>query len=506
MEHRADGIRAHPTRTVLTAFHSRVFGWVILALLCVPCALATAQSTPRAADQEVLRQVQADILAKRWDQAQSKLAGLAQRMEGNDEFHFLRAAVLYHGHEQVPAMREIDRAIRIAPRQARYYLLRGEMYGKLGDIAAAERDYRKNIELAPSSPVGVLVLEQLLIDQRRPEDALAVLDQAIQRMPENPSLYFERGRTQEILRRSEDALASYSRAVQLDPKLAAAQVGLGRLYRVNPETLAQSVQHLQKAIALDPRNGRWHYELGLTYLREGSLEAARTELEKAAELRPRDRIVFAALGTAYTRLKMLKKAAEAQQKSFALTQESDRETHRLAQLESNFTRAQSLEFSGRPQEAIEVYQEILKTSPEEPQVFFALARLHLNLHQPKLAEEYIRRAIEFRPEKADYHQLYAMALIGLDHPKEAEAEIRTAILLDPTDGTSQNALGDLLMIEGRVEDAIAAYQRAVQLAPKEPRYRLSLSRAYRRKGDNTAADREFDDYMKLLSQQRPSQQ
>jgi Flp pilus assembly protein TadD len=96
-----------------------------------------------------------------------------------------------------------------------------------------------------------------------------------------------------------------------------------------------------------------------------------------------------------------------------------------------------------------------------------------------------------------------MALVDLGRPDEAELELRTAILLRPTDSTSRNALGDLLMREGHVEAAIEAYQQAVQLAPEEPSCRLSLSRAYRRKGDLAAADRELDAYSSLLAR-RPS--
>jgi Flp pilus assembly protein TadD len=470
------------------------------ALLGVPGAVQLKRSP---SSQETLRQVQADILANRWDQAQAKLDALAPRLKGNGEFHFLNAALLFHREELTRALEEVDGAIGINPQEARYYLLRGQMYERIGDVSAAQRDYGKNIELAPAVPAGVLLLEKLLLQERRAEDALPVVEQAVKRLPKDPALHFELGRVQEILRRSPEALGSYARAVELDPKLAAAHVGLGRLYRVNPDTIAQSVEHLRQAVALQPRSALWHHELGLTYLRQGNLEEARVELEKAAELNPKDRNVFAALGTAYTRLKMPKEAAEAQRRSFALTQESGQETYRLAQLEADLTHAQELEFSGRSQEALDLYQQILKTSPEEPQVFFALARLHLSTHQSKIAAEYIRRALKLRPARAEYHQLYAMALVDLGRPDEAELELRTAILLRPTDSTSRNALGDLLMREGHVEAAIEAYQQAVQLAPEEPSCRLSLSRAYRRKGDLAAADRELDAYSSLLAR-RPS--
>jgi tetratricopeptide (TPR) repeat protein len=452
---------------------------------------------------EILRQVQADVLAKRWEQAEARLAAAASRLETNSEYHFLRAAVLLHGQKLASGLREVDHAIAIAPQHARYYLLRGQLYEAIRDIAAAQRDYQKNIDLAPTSAAGVLLLERLLIQERRTEEALPVLEGAVKRMPKDPALYFELGRVQEILRRPNQALGSYTRAVELDPKLAAAHVGLGRLYRDNPQTLVESAKHLRQAVTLDPRRALWHHELGLTYLRQGKLEGARVELEKAAGLNPKDRNVFAALGTAYTRLKMPEKAAEAQRRSFRLTQEAEADLQQVAQLEVDFKRAQELEFSGRGEEAASLYEKILKTSPREPQVYFALARLRLNARQPEKAVEYIRRALEDRPTKADYHELYSMTLLELGQLSEAEEELHTAIVLEPTDAASHKALGNLLLKQGRVDEAVKALDQAVRLAPDEASYRLDLSSAYRQKGDMIAADREYVAYQRLLRPKQP---
>lgn len=262
-----------------------LIAWAFLLPVTIVAVGGRAQEAPSASGNEILRQVRADILAKRWEQARAKLDAVSG-LEANPEYHFLHAAVLLHGQELTLALGEVDRAIAIDPQQADYYLLRGQMYETIRGIAAAQRDYHKNIDLAPASAAGVLLLEQLLIRERRPEEALALLQGAVRRMPKSPTLYFELGRAQEILRRPTEALAAYQRAVELDPKLGAARVGLGRLYRNNPETLVKSLEHLRRAVALEPRNAVWQYELGLTYLRQGNLEAARAALEKSAELNP----------------------------------------------------------------------------------------------------------------------------------------------------------------------------------------------------------------------------
>jgi tetratricopeptide (TPR) repeat protein len=230
-------------KRILTGWHPLRSTFIPAFVLLLPITLVAAgglgPEKTSANQAEILRQVQVDILSKRWDEAKAKLDA-AKGMEGNAEYHILRAAVLFHGQELTAALREADRAVALDPQQGRYYLLRGQIYQTVRDIEAARRDYQKSIELDPTSAAGVLLMERLLIQQRRPEEALPVLEGAVQRMPKGAVLFFELGRVQEILRRPQDALGSYKQAIALDPKLAAAHVGLGRIYRNDLETLARS--------------------------------------------------------------------------------------------------------------------------------------------------------------------------------------------------------------------------------------------------------------------------
>ncbi len=483
---------------------------VVLVSLVSPGA---ASAQPSEKDEQLLQKIQTDIFAGRWEQAQAQLEVAADRLSSHPDFHYLRAIMFHQLLEFSQSIEALERAVALAPAQARYYLLRGRIYEVVEDLSAAKRDYQKSIELAPNRSRAVLSLAAVLVTEQRPGDAATVLEEALGRMSDSAALYHRLGRVQEMLGRPAEAAASYARAVERDPKLASAHGWLGRLYRENPEepeTLARSVHHLQQALRLDPQNPQWHYELGATYRQQQNWEAAQAALEKAAELSPNAGLVHYTLAEVYRQRGMDEKAKQARQRFTELAREEEKDKLRRARLTAQITRAEQQEFGGQTKEAVAVYQDILDTldglgdSTRGNQVYFALARLHLNAGEYLRAEEYIRRILEQQPNNADHHHLYALTLLNLGRKAEATQELRTAIRLKPSEETFHNLLGNLLLDTGQVDAAIAAYQRAVELAPREPDYHLNLSAAYRRKGEEAAAALEWQAYRKLLREQRPS--
>jgi superkiller protein 3 len=482
---------------------------VLGVALAASVSTRAAPAQPSEKDEQLLQKIQTDIFAERWEQAQAQLEVAADRLSSHPDFHYLRAIMFHHRLEFSQAIEALERAVALAPAQARYYLLRGRIYEVVEDLSAAKRNYQKSIELAPNRSSGVLSLAKVLVTEQRPGDAATVLEEALGRMSDSAALHHTLGRVQEMLGRPAEAAASYARAVELDPKLASAHGSLGRLYRENPEepeTLARSVHHLQQALRLDPQNPQWHYELGATYRQQQNWEAAQAALEKAAELAPNAGLAHYTLAEVYRQRGMGEKAKQARQRFTELAREEEKGKLRRARLTAQLTRAEQLEFGGQTQEAVAVYQGILDglgDSTRGNQIYFALARLHLNAGEYLRAEEYIRRILEQQPNNADNHHLYALTLLNLGRKAEAAQELRTAIRLKPSEETFHNLLGNLLLDAGQVDAAIAAYQRAVELAPREPDYHLNLSAAYRRKGEEAAAAREWQAYRKLLREQRP---
>lgn len=98
------------------------------------------------------------------------------------------------------------------------------------DCAAAERAYRRALEIAPDHADAYLNLGALLCESGRCAEAVTLYDKAIGHCPQAALLHFNRGIALEEGARFAEALASYERCLALAPDLADAHYNAARLY------------------------------------------------------------------------------------------------------------------------------------------------------------------------------------------------------------------------------------------------------------------------------------
>jgi tetratricopeptide (TPR) repeat protein len=79
---------------------------------------------------------------------------------------------------------------------------------------------------------------------------------------------------------------------------------------------------------------------------------------------------------------------------------------------------------------------------------------------------HIQRALELTPENGAVLRASALLELAMGHEDVAEQRARQAMLIDPQDPVGYTVLGDALEAEGRLRDAVAAYDRAIALDPK----------------------------------------
>lgn len=116
-----------------------------------------------------------------------------------------------------------------APRlDAAGWFARGEQL-EADDRAGAEAAYRAALAAAPDHAAAALNLGAMLCEQGRCDEALALLDAAIERRPDQPLLHYNRAIALEDLQRPDDAIDSYEASLALAPSLADAHFNAARL-------------------------------------------------------------------------------------------------------------------------------------------------------------------------------------------------------------------------------------------------------------------------------------
>ncbi|HEY7509638.1 MAG TPA: sulfatase-like hydrolase/transferase [Vicinamibacteria bacterium] len=190
---------------------------------------------------------------------------------------------------------DLDGAITILERLARPREENGQIVERrsfnveyyLGRSLLAKRRFRDAAEhlgraaaLAPESVPAAVFLAQAQAGAGRPAGALATLDRALARTPDNAELLQARGGLLLRAGRAEEARAALERARTLDPANVAARVDLAALYRAKGD-LAAARSEAEEAVRRAPRSPDAHVALGLVEGASGREDEAARHFREA---------------------------------------------------------------------------------------------------------------------------------------------------------------------------------------------------------------------------------
>jgi tetratricopeptide (TPR) repeat protein len=143
-------------------------------------------------------------------------------------------------------------------------------------------------------------------------------------------------------------------------------------------------------------------------------------------------------------------------------------------MEALYRTAMRLHREGRMAEAMDAYEKILHDAPTHPGALYYLGAAHLEAGRPRQAVLFFERAFEtVRQRGADAHYAFALALHMCGQRQEAVPHYRQALALDPDFAEARNNLAVILRELGRVEEAVAAMERAV--ATDDPQQMMNLA-------------------------------
>jgi tetratricopeptide (TPR) repeat protein len=166
----------------------------------------------------------------------------------------------------------------------------GQLYEESGDLAAAEKELLKAIDLAP----------------------------------ENDKTYFELAVLYDKMNRKEASIATMKKVLEISPDHANALNYLGYTYADLGIQLDEAEAMIKKAMELKPGDGYFTDSLGWVYYQKGLYDKALEVLLEAHRLAPEDPIIMEHVGDAYRMLGDSKRALEYYRRSLE-AKEDDRE-------------------------------------------------------------------------------------------------------------------------------------------------------------------------------------
>ena len=137
----------------------------------------------------------------------------------------------------------------------------------------------------------------------------------------------------------------------------------------------------------------------------------------------------------------------------------------MSKRQNLYDRAHQLHQSGRVQEAIELYGEMLRKQPRNPQILLGLGVAHFQTGQFKKSAELLQRFVLIDPKNAAAQYILGRSFSALNRPEDALLCFERALRLKPDYAEAFNNRGIVLTRLNRFEEALASYDQAVAVKP-----------------------------------------
>ena len=359
------------------------------------------------------------------------------------------------------------------PEDAQTYLRIAEIYRRQGKFDQALENLKKADSMVPDSMEVPYNMAAVYQAQGRYDDAIRLL--------------------LDLLKKTEKSEASSSQSDRNNRAIFIERLGM--IYR-DQENYAAAVDTFRKMLSLGEENARSGYQEIIDTYREAkqwnqATAVAKEAVEKLPNDRdmrmvlnaqladtgeadkalndtrsmlkggPEDREVYLRLGIMYTRAKRYKDAAEALDKAEEMAAKPEEKSYVY------FLRGDLYQRQKMFDQADTEFRKVLAaSSPTDPSTAATLNYLgYMNADRGVKLDEslnYIKQALSFEPNNGAYLDSLGWAYFKLGKYDLAEESLTKAAVHMGSDPTVQEHLGDLYQKTGRLKQAAAHWDRAVQ--------------------------------------------
>jgi tetratricopeptide (TPR) repeat protein len=219
------------------------------------------------------------------DSAQFYLNRGSTQIKNNAIAYFYLGKIQFELGEYVQSIMSFERAIALRPNFAEGFFWLGKAHLANQNRNLSIQNYRQALKLKPEEPAYLESLGTALVEVN-PDEAVSLLEQAIQLDQQNPLTYYTLGNLYAIsFRQPETALAYYQKAVTLDPDLPNGFLNLGNAYTL-VGNYKEAITSYEKEFSIRPSSPLAFINLGRVYTLMGKKTEARDAFHKALQIDP----------------------------------------------------------------------------------------------------------------------------------------------------------------------------------------------------------------------------
>jgi Tfp pilus assembly protein PilF len=358
-----------------------------------------------------------------------------------------------------------ERAVKLEPRSVEAHTMLGVLFDRQGDLSNAERHFFMAASLAPQSSQARNNYGAVLLKLNRTKEAAAEFEASLRLNPKQPNalvnlaqISFESD-TPESLRLA-DELFMRADALAPDTEIARALTVIA-LRRSDREAAARHYRSYASRLTADgaaspAHNAAARSDLGAALYEAGLLDEAEVELQAALQLEPSNVAAITRLARVYLARKDIPAAGRTLEGAVARKVEAAPVYALLALV---------YERSGHIENAIPAMRLAIQLDPQAERYRFQYGVLLTNADAPAAAIIRIKESLQSFPGSANLWVALGLANLKLGNNNDAVQAFNRAIELDPKSAQAYAYLGISSVDKGQYKEAVGFYEHALRIDP-----------------------------------------
>jgi len=366
---------------------------------------------------------------------------------------FEQIATLIQNDRLPEAEKELNSILRVTPDLPVALNLLGTIRAKQNRLLEAETLFLRALKNDYKFTGARMNLVYLYLLKRAPDKAILQLKEVLAVEPENAEALVILGDTYLAKNDLANAEANYLNALQGRLDNAGALFGLAQISRLKGETKEPAI-YLNRVATLiaDSKSPEFLYKFALEAMRANMFDEAKSALQRAVELRPKEPSYLLALGIAWLRKTDLFEAEKLFRRVLEL-----QPGNAQAQLHLGYV----LLIQKKPAEARVWLEKSLRSGAAIPEVPYYLGLVAQEQGDDSRAIALFQRAVQILPSYALPRIALGSTYLRLKDYEKARQELETAVKLDPEEPSGHYNLA-LLYARTKQPDKAQEQMRIVE--------------------------------------------
>lgn len=441
--------------------------------------------------------------------------------------YYQRALQFVRLRDWARAQADVQRATQLDPRDVDAHLLRAQLVGMDGDVAAAAQLLEDLLHRVPESGKVYAVLARMHLQQKAYREAERVLRRMLAQRVDPFTAYYYLGtlygthvkqfgraaqmfqqaiREQPASRQARQALAQlYLDQGQSRPALQAfleleqyARDDVGVQLRIavlhyELRQYAAAVERLERVLVQHPHSDKLRYYLGVINEEWGRFAEAEAAYRAVPEASSYYKDAWLRIALHYADLRQYEAAT-------ATLEHAIRRRGTIQEFYEYLARIHQSDLHDAPA-AAQVLQRAIRRLPKQAELYFSLGMLYERMKERHKAVRMMRAVLERQP-----NHVVALNYVGYMYTEwntkldEAEGLLQKAVRLQPEDGHIIDSLAWLYFRRGEYARALLLIEQAAERSPREPAILRHWGEILRRLGRTAEARRRWKQGLAIAKQ------